>query len=300
VDARVHDAIGDLVFVQKLEALASSLSAHAANIEEKIRSELRNGGAPTWKDTVSELTSSADETVKQLRAAAVAIGSATKLVRDGDLQQAAAIDPDVFRNSLQASSDAYYKACETAQDAVMSVARADAKEEQQQKESALAQIRGLRSVLGEGDYAASDLYHAANAFADFRRGYLHVLAEAGFGKTHLTCHITSTRVEGGLPAILLLGEQFEKGDTTESRIRQICDVPPAYSWADFVAALESYAEAYRTRVLIVIDALNEAESVTLWKQQLAGFMSTFVGKSGIVFLSTSRSSYEQQIWDRKH
>jgi hypothetical protein len=131
---------------------------------------------------------------------------------------------------------------------------------------------------------------------DLKKTDLHVFGEAGIGKTHITCHACQERVKAGLPAILLLGGHFSRKLTIERRILDICDVPASYSWSDFLAALGSYAEAYKTRVLIAIDALNEAENVELWRQELSGFIASLTESPRLTLLTTCRTSYQEAIW----
>jgi len=79
------------------------------------------------------------------------------------------------------------------------------------------------------------------------------------------------RVDSGYPAILLHGCQFGSSTQVEAQTRGILDLPSSYSWSDFLEALDSYGKARRTRVLIAIDALNEAMDIGLWQRELKGF-----------------------------
>lgn len=141
--------------------------------------------------------------------------------------------------------------------------------------------------------------HRVEAYiGDLKKTDLHVFGEAGMGKTHFTCHVCQERVTAGLPAILLLGGPFSRNLRIERRILDICDVPANFSWSDFLAALDSYAEAHKTRVLIAIDALNDAESVELWRQELSGFIASLADFPRLALLTTCRTSYQEAIWDK--
>src|SRR5260370_42109759 len=84
--------------------------------------------------------------------------------------------------------------------------------------------------------------------------------------------------------------------TIEGRIRQICDITPEYGWDQFINVLEACATAWRRRVVILIDGLNEAVPVDIWRQQLPGFMTSIAGRGKIAVVTTARLSYRNQIW----
>ncbi|MCK4554446.1 hypothetical protein KAU19_05835, partial [Candidatus Parcubacteria bacterium] len=100
-------------------------------------------------------------------------------------------------------------------------------------------------------------------------------------------------------AILLLGRDFTKDKSIEKKILEILDIPVQYSWSDFVSALESMAEAYRTRIPIVIDALNESETTDIWKNQLPGFTEFLKKYPRIILINTCRTLYIGYIWGAK-
>lgn len=293
-DALVHNAIGDSIFLETLTESCSRLLAYIADIEDQIREKLSSLPSNSeWKDTSDQLTSEARHAASNLRTAVAAINAIVTLVLNGDFRSAAKIDLGSCKEAFLSSSSAYFSSCDAARDKIPTSNPDDGAKTTNRASDT---IRDFWSVLIKSDDSLTALSRVMGAFDIFRRGYLHVLADAGFGKTHLTCSIASSRVNNGLPAILLLGEQFGKGDTIENRIRHICDIPPTYSWADFIAALESCAEAYGARVAIAIDALNEAGAVEIWKQQLSGFISTLGASGRVSLVTTARSSYEDQIW----
>ncbi len=129
---------------------------------------------------------------------------------------------------------------------------------------------------------------------------LHILGEAGKGKTHLAAHICSERIEHGLPAILLLGRQFTSNSPIEDQLRQILDIPPAFSWQDCLKALSAAANEYHTRIPIIIDGLNEATYYgafsNIWRLGLAGFTQEIAAFQNIVLITTCHKSYREVIW----
>ena len=137
------------------------------------------------------------------------------------------------------------------------------------------------------------------ALAYFKKSEINIFGEAVIGKTHIACHICEERVNNNLPAILLLGRDFTRDKPIEKKILEILDIPSQYSWFEFLSALESMAEAYRIRIPIVIDALNESETTDIWKNQLPGFTEYLKKYPRIILINTCRTLYTDYIWEGK-
>ena len=125
---------------------------------------------------------------------------------------------------------------------------------------------------------------------------LHIFGGAGIGKTHIACHIAQERISKGLPAILLLGKHFTSEDPIENQILKRLGVPDTYSWEDFIQALQSAAGAYKTKIPIIIDALNEAHNIDKWKNEIPGFIYNIEKVPQIILVTTCRSNYRKAIW----
>ena len=87
---------------------------------------------------------------------------------------------------------------------------------------------------------------------------LHILGDAGIGKTHIACNICDDRLKSELPALFVRGSLFTTEQPIETQVRTILDIPPSYSWHNFLQALSAAAEAYHTRIPLIIDGLNES------------------------------------------
>lgn len=133
-----------------------------------------------------------------------------------------------------------------------------------------------------------------------RKPDLHVLGDAGDGKTHLACWICDERTSNGLPAVFLPGAGFTAEGGLERQIRDLLDIPPSRSWGDFVRALDAAAQAHRTRIPIVIDGLNEAVRngavSPVWRTHLSGLVEEISRTPNLALVTTSRSSYRTAIW----
>ena len=154
----------------------------------------------------------------------------------------------------------------------------------------------LLDYLNEFELVFFDIERAIDCF---KKSEINIFGEAEIGKTHISCHICEKRVNNNLPAILLLGRDFTRDKPIEKKILEILDIPSQYSWFEFLSALESMAEAYMTRIPIVIDALNESETTDIWKNQLTGFIESLKKYPRIIFINTCRTLYTDYIWEGK-
>ena len=77
---------------------------------------------------------------------------------------------------------------------------------------------------------------------------LHILGDAGIGKTHIACNICDDQLKNGLPALFVRGSLFTTDQPIETQLQTILDIPRSYSWHDFLQALSAAAEAYHMLV----------------------------------------------------
>ncbi len=131
---------------------------------------------------------------------------------------------------------------------------------------------------------------------DFESGALHQFGTAGLGKTQLCAHLADTLARASQPVLLFLGRSFSRNQTIEKRMMQELDIPATYSWTDFLATLNSYAESRQCRVLFLIDGLNEASDSKIWLDELGGFSATLQRFKGIALATTCRPSYRDLVF----
>jgi hypothetical protein len=129
---------------------------------------------------------------------------------------------------------------------------------------------------------------------------LNILGNAGVGKTHIVSHICNERLKAGLPALLVLGRHFTSDRPLCEQLLRILDVPAVYSWNDFLQALAAAAEAYHTRIPLVIDGLNEATLngvfSNVWQLYLPGLVQELAQTKDVVLITTCRTTYTEAIW----
>lgn len=117
---------------------------------------------------------------------------------------------------------------------------------------------------------------------------LIIRGEAGCGKSHLLGDIATKRQEQSQPTILLLGTNFKDG-TIEGNILKKLDLTCKFK--DFLSDLNEIGIKSGTRVLLMIDAINEGAGVNLWKNQIAGFIKEVMNYPAIGLVLTIRSTY---------
>ena len=166
------------------------------------------------------------------------------------------------------------------------------REVQRVKNIAFQPLRLSRSLMAE----IVEIFARINSI---NQTELHILGDAGFGKTHIVSNICHERLNYNLPALLVLGSRFTSDRSLEEQLRGILDIPPIYSWNDFLQALDAAAEAYCTRIPLTIDGLNEAtcngKFSRVW-QGLPGLIQEIGQLKNVVLITTCRSTYQDAIW----
>lgn len=122
---------------------------------------------------------------------------------------------------------------------------------------------------------------------------LIIQGEAGCGKSHLLGDIATQRQNQSLPTILLLGTTFNNSNTIEKNILNKLDL--TCSFKNFLENLNNIGLQVNSRVLILIDAINEGAGVDLWKNQIAGFVSRVAKYPAIGLVMTIRNTYFNDI-----
>jgi hypothetical protein len=128
------------------------------------------------------------------------------------------------------------------------------------------------------------------AETDARR-LLIVVGEAGIGKSHIFADAVASSLNRGVPAILLLGQYFHEKDIRQQFLELL---GLANHDSDKVLqALNAAGESSRTRLIILIDALNETDPLRIWNDQLAGFVSDILKYEWLAIGISLRPEYEE-------
>jgi len=146
------------------------------------------------------------------------------------------------------------------------------------------EVRRLSGALYELEYFCEDYSaRAANSNAILLTG------SGGCGKTHLYCDIATQRLRDGAASVLLLGQHFNSG----APWKQILELLGLNCQPDeFLNALEIAGELSGHLAMFAIDALNEGDGRTLWRNHLAGLLADLRRFPGIRVCLSVRSTYE--------
>ncbi len=113
---------------------------------------------------------------------------------------------------------------------------------------------------------------------------------AGSGKTHLLCDLAKQRLEKGRPTVVLMGQRFL--NTTDPWVQALHQLDLGdWNATALVKAIEVVAQRANSRVLFVIDAINEGAGRQLWPDQLAPFLARLKASPWISTVISIRSSY---------
>lgn len=121
---------------------------------------------------------------------------------------------------------------------------------------------------------------------------LLLLGDAGSGKTHLFCDIAKRRISQGKPTLLLLGSYFNE---EEPWSQVLMHLGIDYNKDEFLDMLNTLGEAKQSRVLIMIDALNEGEGRKMWEKYIASIIENIKHYKWLCLAVSVRSTYETAV-----
>lgn len=137
-------------------------------------------------------------------------------------------------------------------------------------------------------------------FKSINQTDLHILGEAGVGKTHISSNICYELLKFNSPAIIVLGRHFVNNNPLGDQLKSILDIPSSYSLTNFFEALQTAAEAYHVRIPLIIDGLNESlyngRFSDVWTLGLPGLIQEMKEYKNLVLITTCRNTYFEAIW----
>lgn len=124
--------------------------------------------------------------------------------------------------------------------------------------------------------------------------YLILIGPAGIGKSHTLADIVSERKRHNKTSLLLLGENFS---TNEMPWTQILRNQLRFDGNEDVllGALNAKAESQQSRIIIIIDALNEGNGRRVWPKKLKAFIRSFQRFPWLGLIVSNRNSFENLI-----
>jgi hypothetical protein len=141
-----------------------------------------------------------------------------------------------------------------------------------------SQVLAIRSAVA----GLSELC-GGRAWRSFTATAVLVTGTGGAGKTHLLCDLARIRAANGLPTIIALGEQFERGPIEADLGRIIGFHSPA---GQLLTTFDAACQTAGKIGLVIIDGLNESTVRGLWNRYLSSFLNA-MAKCGHVRLVLS-------------
>lgn len=129
--------------------------------------------------------------------------------------------------------------------------------------------------------------------------FLLLTGLAGTGKTHLLCDVVEGRIIGKtpLPCVLLFGESFAtNGDPWGQIINQLS---LKLNKNSFLRLLDKAGKQSCSRVLLIIDALNETRQHNFWKRNLNHIINEVKKYPNIALVVSIRSGFEEEVFAKK-
>ena len=155
-----------------------------------------------------------------------------------------------------------------------------------------SRIQGNLNALEDDLATVRYQLNAAEKFINAK--VLLLKGHAGAGKTHLMCDFTRSRVEAGMPALLLMGQQFtETSGPWSQLLPQIGLSEEAID--DFIGSLEESGRVSGSRALLLIDALNEGRGIEIWPSHLNAFLARLAESKWIGLVLSVRTTYEELV-----
>ena len=294
VDARIHAFLGDTAFSQFIAEQVIEFGDDLEKYREAV-GELKNQRPyqGDWKDTKSDLLAAVELLQDALENAIEQLKQALDFLNEQRLDEVRLIDWNMVQARLERTYEAY-------REAELAVDICSRKEEDWEHI-----LQEVEPIVGMSLWAAATLIDKLRGIipklSHVNQPDLHIFGGAGVGKTHIASHICYERLECGLPALLVLGSQFTGDQPLQKQLLGILDIPSTYSWSDFLQALEAAAEAYHTRIPLVIDGLNEATRTgvfsNVWRLGLSRLIQDISQTNNIRLVTTCRTTYKEAIWE---
>ena len=298
VDAEIHALLGDKAFVHQITKWVEKLEGELPDLKEAIDDLKRPIPYIEWSE---EEKSKVVKAAESLQDALVNIidkfEQARKILNKQELTTAQAIDWGAVFGQLRKVFDNYEKV--TMESGISQIRYIGEKEDEERfLNKASSVVHGPRNLVARllDKFFPSVIWRLGL----INESDLHILGDAGIGKTHIACHICDDRLKNGLPALFVRGSLFTTEQPIEAQLQTILDIPPSYSWQDFLKALSAAAEAYHTRIPLIIDGLNESVHngtfSKVWELGLKGLVQEIEETKNLVLITTCRRSYEEAIW----
>ncbi|MGB3906735.1 MAG: hypothetical protein WBB22_17655, partial [Anaerolineae bacterium] len=297
VESRIHALLGDEDFatfmmhrMTQLDSLVQEYVDAVANLESPGLRQL------DWGTAKADVAAAAKSLQDTFGIAAARLGQACELLSDQRFDEIRGLDWEPVFGAIEQGWNAYREA-ESGFDASQLTYAGEDEDKDRVLREAEEIVRRPTWVAADVRGVVGDLISELDSI---KQPDLHIFGDAGVGKTHMVGHICHSRLEGGLPALMVLGRQFTSDRPLPEQLLAILDISRNYSWNDFLQALEAAAEAYDTRIPLMIDGLNEATVSgvlsNVWGIGLPALVQEIAQAKNVVLVTTCRTTYRNAVW----
>ena len=300
VDTRIHALLGDEGFVRQITEWIEKLKEEFSDFKETIDNlKHRIPNSIEWdEEEKSKVIGGAESLQDAIVNVRARLEKARELLNEGRFSEAQAIDWASVCTQLKKALDTYEKIGDEFGISKIKYAGTEEYKDRVLQEATLTIRRPgffISSLLNYFLPSVMDWYKFIN------QTELNLLGDAGIGKTHIACNICDDRLKAELPALFIRGARFTSDRPIEEQLRNILDIPSSYGWNDFLQALSSAAEAYHTRIPLIIDGLNEStHNGTFSNVRRLGLKESaqeIAQTKNLVLITTCRTSYKEAIWE---
>ena len=303
VDAYLHALLGDKGFVRQITEWIEKLNEELSDLKERrdnLKQLIPNG--IEWDEEEKLKVIEGTESLQDaLVSARVQLEKAKELLNEGKLSEAQTIDWKSVCTQLKEVLDTYEKIGDKFGISKIKYTGKKEHEDRVLHDATLIIRRPgflIESLLNYFFQSVMDWYEFIN------QPDLNIFGDAGIGKTHIACNICYDRLKTELPALFIRGIRFTSDRPIEEQLLRILDIQSPYSWNEFLQALSATAEAYHTRIPLIIDGLNESTHhgafSNIWRLGLNGLAQEIAQTKNLVLITTCRTSYKKAIWGDKN
>ena len=118
---------------------------------------------------------------------------------------------------------------------------------------------------------------------------LIVTGDAGCGKSHLLADLACSRMKNNEVSLLFLGNHFGSEESIGKQI--VNELELDLTSQEFLERLNDKAKYQKSRILIIIDALNECKNTQLWDRRLERFINEIKQYKWLGLIVSIRNTY---------